>query len=280
MIIKLKPLLLIASLLAFIPLKSFAAMIYWNLFNIENESSQDARYVTYASLEDMLNDENRLGVFNPDGFGASANIVGSGSDGNNFWSLFNIEGESAIDARYVTYSSLADMLNDENRLGVFNPDGFGASANIVGSGSDGNNFWSLFNIEGESAIDARYVTYSSLADMLNDENRLGVFNPDGFGASANIVGSGSDGNNFWSLFNIEGESAIDARYVTYSSLADMLIDENRLGVFNPNGFGASRNIIGSGAFIMDQPVSVSEPYMLWLFLSALAGIHLVKRRKA
>ena len=51
-------------------------------------------------------------------------------------------------------------------------------------------YWSLFNIEGESSISADYVTYSSLTDMLNDTNRLGVFDPGPSGR--NIVGSGSD----------------------------------------------------------------------------------------
>lgn len=57
-----------------------ATPIYWSLFNIENETEQEARYVTYATLSDMLNDDNRLGVFAPDGPGTSErNIVGSGA---------------------------------------------------------------------------------------------------------------------------------------------------------------------------------------------------------
>lgn len=53
-------------------------------------------------------------------------------------------------------------------------------------------YWSLFNVEGESGLTAQYVTYGSLADMLGDTNRLGVFNPDAGGVGRNIVGSGSD----------------------------------------------------------------------------------------
>ncbi|WP_170841642.1 PEP-CTERM sorting domain-containing protein [Nitrosomonas aestuarii] len=53
---------------------------YWSLFNIEGESTLSANYVTYASLNDMLTDTNRLGVFQPDPFGFGRNIVGSGSD--------------------------------------------------------------------------------------------------------------------------------------------------------------------------------------------------------
>ena len=109
-----------------------------------------------------------------------------------YWSLFNLEGESAQGSRYVTYSSLTDMLGDTNRVGIFDPNGGGASFNVVGSGSDGQLYWSLFNIEGESAQGSRYVTYSSLTDMLGDTNRVGVFDPNGGGASFNVVGSGSD----------------------------------------------------------------------------------------
>lgn len=57
-----------------------ATVVYYNLFNLEGESSLSAAFVTYASLADMLNDENRIGSFTADGntpFGA--NIVGTGA---------------------------------------------------------------------------------------------------------------------------------------------------------------------------------------------------------
>jgi len=55
---------------------------YWNLFNIEGESSFPASFITYNTLTDMLNDTNRIGVFTPTGTSpaAAANIVGSGAD--------------------------------------------------------------------------------------------------------------------------------------------------------------------------------------------------------
>ena len=89
-----------------------------------------------------------------------------------YWSLFNIEGESSLSAQYVTYGSLGDMLADSNRLGVFTPNPAGFGVNIVGSGSNGSTYWSLFNIEGESSLSAQYVTYGSHGDMLADSNRL------------------------------------------------------------------------------------------------------------
>jgi hypothetical protein len=52
------------------------------------------------------------------------------------------------------------------------------------------------------------------------------------------------------MFNIEGESAQTADIVTYATLADMLADTSRLGVFQPNGFGFGRTIVGSGAYIL------------------------------
>ena len=33
-----------------------AALMYWNLFNIEGENQQNAVYITYASRIDMLTD--------------------------------------------------------------------------------------------------------------------------------------------------------------------------------------------------------------------------------
>jgi hypothetical protein len=114
-----------------------ATAVYYNLFNLEGESSLSADFVTYATLADMLNDENRTGSFRADGnapFGA--NIVGTGSDGTTYWNLFNLEGENSLSADFVTYATLADMLNDENRTGSFRADGnapFGA--NIVGTGA-------------------------------------------------------------------------------------------------------------------------------------------------
>jgi len=58
---------------------STAKAAYWNVFNIEGESSVVADIVTYATLGDMLADSNRTGVFSmPAPFGR--NIVGSGSD--------------------------------------------------------------------------------------------------------------------------------------------------------------------------------------------------------
>ncbi len=170
---------------------------YWNIFNAE-ETSNIAIFVTYDSLLDMLNDENRTGSFPADGFldgSFGANIVGSGSDGTTYWNLFNAETTANI-ASFITYDSLLDMLNDENRTGSFAADGFldgSFGANIVGSGSDGTTYWNLFNAETTSNI-ASFITYDSLLDMLNDENRTGAFAADGFldgSFGANIVGTGA-----------------------------------------------------------------------------------------
>ena len=58
---------------------AYAGTIYWSLFNRESESVQNAVYVTYATLDDMLNDENRVSSNTPDGLGAGINVVGSGA---------------------------------------------------------------------------------------------------------------------------------------------------------------------------------------------------------
>jgi hypothetical protein len=110
--------------------------------------------------------------------------------------------------------------------------------------------------------------------MLIDTNRTGTFVPDTFGLSAhNVVGSGSDGSTFWSLFNFEDENVSPAVYVTYATLNDMLIDTNRTGTFVPDTFGLSaHNVVGSGAFVENgtPPLSVPEPSTFGLFGLGLA----------
>ena len=70
--------LLVCSLLP-IP-RAFAATVYWNLFNIEGESSISAVFDTYATLADMLTDQNRTGSFTANGHAPfGANIVGTGA---------------------------------------------------------------------------------------------------------------------------------------------------------------------------------------------------------
>lgn len=264
------------------------ASAYWNVFNIEGENNIGADIVYYDTLEDMLNDDNRVGVGQTNAFGGgfNANIVGSGSDGQRFWNVFNIEGESNIGADIVWYNSLDDMLNDDNRQGVGQTNGFGGgfNANIVGSGSDGERYWNVFNIEDESDIGADIVWYNSFEDMLNDDNRQGVGQTNGFGGgfNANIVGSGSDGETYWNVFNIEGENNIGADIVYYSSFEDMLNDDNRVGVGQTNAFGGgfNANIVGSGGFLM--PVDVPEvpiPASLPLLLAATGGLAFLRKKR-
>jgi hypothetical protein len=127
-------------------------------------------------------------------------------------------------------------------------------------------YWNVFNIEEETSFGAGFVTYNSVTDMLLDQNRVGVFSPDGLGSSENnIVGSGSDGTTYWNVFNIEEETSFGAGFVTYNSLLDMLLDQNRAGVFSPDGLGSSENnIVGSGAFVAG-PSMVPEPSAILLF---------------
>jgi len=268
-----------------------ASTVYWSVFNIEDERDLPAALVTYSSVEDMLNDTNRTGVHDPDGYGNGRfgrNIVGGGSDGDSYWNLFNIEGENDLPAAFVTYSTFDDMLNDTNRSGVYDPVGYSTGRfgrNIVGSGSDGSVYWNVFNIEGERDLAAAFVTYDTREDMLNDTNRTGVYDPVGYDSGRfgrNIVGSGSDGNTYWSVFNIEGEDDLAAAYVTYASLLDMLNDTNRTGVYDPVGYSTGRfgrNIVGSGAFTIS---TVPLPAALPLFATILSGfgVFLFRRRKA
>ncbi len=241
-----------AAALAWTTNGSAASAVYWNVFNVEGESDLSADIVTYGALGDMLADQNRTGVFTPNPLGFGTNIVGSGSDGTTYWNVFNVEGESDLSADIVTYGALGDMLADQNRTGVFTPNPLGFGTNIVGSGSDGTTYWNVFNVEGESDLSADIVTYGALGDMLADQNRTGVFTPNPLGFGTNIVGSGSDGTTYWNVFNVEGESDLSADIVTYGALGDMLADQNRTGVFTPNPLGFGTNIVGSGAFFVDD----------------------------
>ena len=264
------------------PIPASAAAVYWNLFNFEEEDQLDAIYATYGSLLDMLTDSNRTGTFVPDVTGLSApNVVGSGSDGSSFWNIFNFEEEDELDGLYVTYDSALDMLTDSSRTGTFVPDTTGLSApNVVGSGSDGSTYWTLFNFEEEDELDAIYATYDSLSDMVTDSNRTGTFVPDVVGLSArNVVGSGSDGSTYWNLFNFEEEDQLDAVYATYGSLFDMLTDSNRKGTFVPDTTGLSAaNVVGSGAYAVPDPAPIPLPASGVLLGSALGAGALARRK--
>lgn len=242
----------IALLIPLLFISGATAQTYWTLFNSEVDGTDYATYVTYSTRDDMLNDSNRTGIYFPFYGGDGQRAVGSGSDGKKWWTLFNTEGESFSGAFFATYNSLEDMLEDTNRVGIFGPAGGGEAANVVGTGSNGVSYWNIFNIEGESSSNARYVYYANLGDMLLDINRTGVFTPSGGAAGDNVVGSGSDGlNNYWSIFNIEGESVIKAAYVTYATNVDMVNDTNRTGTWIPDTTAGPQavNVIGSGAMV-------------------------------
>jgi hypothetical protein len=138
-------------------------------------------------------------------------------------------------------------------------------------------YWSLFNIEGESALTSDYVTYSSLIDMMNDTNRVSTTSPNSTGFGKNVVGSGSDGTNYWSLFNIEGESALTSDYVTYSSLIDMMNDTNRVSTTSPNSTGFGKNVVGSGAITVSV---VPLPAALPLYGAGLAFMGFIGWRRS
>jgi hypothetical protein len=93
-----------------------------------------------------------------------------------------------------------------------------------------------------------------------------------------LAASGTASATYWNVFNIEGESSQSAAFVTYSTLADMLVDTNRLGTFLPNNFAAGANIVGSGSDIAFAN-GVPEPGTLVLLSLGLAGLAASRRRK-
>lgn len=86
---------------------------YWNVFNFEGESTQTAQLVTYSTLDDMLNDQNRTGVFTPDGGGASQNIVGGGA-----FAPTDADGDGVEDADDLCAGT---MLGDADRPPTLRP---------------------------------------------------------------------------------------------------------------------------------------------------------------
>src|SRR5690606_22318374 len=95
----------------------------------------------------------------------------------------------------------------------------------------------------------------------------------------NIVGSGSDGVNYWNVFNVEAENEFEAAFVTYATLEDMFNDENRTGLFIADGgppFG--RNIVGTGALLLpDAPVRVPLPATMWLLGLGITALVAARR---
>jgi len=89
---------------------------------------------------------------------------------------------------------------------------------------------------------------------------------------------------YWSLFNIEGENTASSVYVTYSTLDDMLNDANRLSFALPDGFGAGRNVVGTGSDVFVSGGggggNVPEPATVTLFSLRIAGIGYLRRRKS
>jgi hypothetical protein len=67
---------------------------------------------------------------------------------------------------------------------------FAGALAASGAGTAHAAYWNIFNLEGESGLASVIVTYATLADMLNDTNRTGGFNPGG--VASNVVGTGAD----------------------------------------------------------------------------------------
>ena len=53
---------------------------YWTLFNPEGESNTDSVIITYATLNDMLTDTDRLGAFFPTAGSVGTAIISTGAN--------------------------------------------------------------------------------------------------------------------------------------------------------------------------------------------------------
>jgi hypothetical protein len=242
-------------------LSGTAQAAYWNLFNFELEDQEGAAVVTYDTLEDMLLDQNRVSSFVYGDPFSGPNLIDSGSDGTTYWNLFNFELEDEEGAAVVTYATLEDMLLDQNRTGSFVYDDPFSGPNLVGTGSDGDTYWNLFNFELEDEEGAAIVTYDTLEDMLLDQNRTGSFVYNDPFSGPNLVDSDSDGTTYWNLFNFELEDEEGAARVTYATLMDMLLDQNRVASFVYDDPFSGPNLIGGGSDSFPRLEPIPEPSM-------------------
>ena len=75
--VKMLVLLVLATLAFNYPV--YATTIYWNLFNVEGDSSQSAQFRTYTTLADMLSNTNGTNGPFPLTGGGDNNIIGTGA---------------------------------------------------------------------------------------------------------------------------------------------------------------------------------------------------------
>jgi hypothetical protein len=158
--------------------------------NVDAGSGADVAFRTYASFDDLLNDDmSGPDVFSPINVSGSFSTTGLTFDGLRYILMFerDVDAGSGADVAFRTYASFEDLLNDDIAgPDVFSPINVSGSFSTTGLTWDGSQYILMFerDVDAGAGADVAFRTYASFEDLLNDD----MSGPDVF-SPINVSGS-------------------------------------------------------------------------------------------